>query len=233
MALYQAGIDVNWRNEYGQTAVYLCCCYGHAALLCRLVSEWGADGTIADNSGVYPCEIAKAYGHRECESFLLPCIPSTSAQLHSCPYGCIRYDHTHHSHNTHTNSTAISTGSPQSVHILIDPTSSHPGAGSFYADGFIPHTLLQALVTMQKGVLVEAPPEKLSCSSRYYMCDSLGGVRQALDIALAGVRRCILEHHDELGVDRDCLRIPTQALPHMRFLEVSEYIIILVCICLL
>lgn len=191
------------------------------ALLSRLVSAWGADVTIADNCGVYPHEIAKAYGHRECESFLLTYMPSASTQRNSSAYNCIRYDHTYHLHHTHTPS--IATDPPQSVHILVDPTSSHPGAGRFYADGFIPHTLLQALVTLQKDILIEAPPEKLSCSSRYYICDGLGGVRQALDTALAGVHRYIHEHHEELGVDRDCIRIPTRALPHMRFLEVRMY----------
>lgn len=180
------------------------------------MSEWGADAAVADNCGVYPYDIAKAYGYTECES-LLSCIPSALMQQHHC----IRFDHTSHSHNTHPSS--IATDPPQSVHILIDPASSHPGAGSFYADGFIPDTLLQALVTLQQDILVEAPPEKLSCSSRYYMCDSLGGVRQALDTALAGVRWYINKHREQLGVDRDCIRIPTHALPHMRFLEVRIY----------
>ena len=182
--------------------------------------EWGAEVTIADNCGVYPYDVAKAYGHRECVSFLLSYIPSASAHLHCSAHRCIRYDSTRSQMAAYPSSP--SADPPQSVHILIDPASSHPGTGSFYADGFIPDSLLQALVTLQQDILVEAPPEKLSCSSRYYMCDSLGGVRQALDAALAGVRRYIHEHHEELGVDRDCIRIPTQALPHMRYLEVRE-----------
>ena len=51
-ALFEAGIDLNVRNEYGQTAVLLAAAHGHSNTVSYLLSI-GADANICDNAGVY------------------------------------------------------------------------------------------------------------------------------------------------------------------------------------
>ena len=62
-AIMQAGVNVDARNEYGQTAVFIAAQHGHYETVQTLVEGCGADAAIVANGGVTPVMAATANGH--------------------------------------------------------------------------------------------------------------------------------------------------------------------------
>ena len=62
-AIMEAGVDVDTRNEYGQTAVFIAAQHGHYETVQTLVEGCGADPAILANGGVTPVMAATANGH--------------------------------------------------------------------------------------------------------------------------------------------------------------------------
>eukprot|EP01126_Amoeba_proteus_P063499 TRINITY_DN8757_c0_g1_i15.p2 TRINITY_DN8757_c0_g1~~TRINITY_DN8757_c0_g1_i15.p2 ORF type:complete len:245 (-),score=44.94 TRINITY_DN8757_c0_g1_i15:56-790(-) len=115
------------------------------------------------------------------------------------------------------------------VEILIDFSCDHPGAGSFYADGFFHEQFLKKLESLHE-ILPVAPPMKLSCSSRSYYCDSEKWVRDELYGILNEILREILQataraedkEGTSLGGSTSLSSsgvFPLEAAPQMRFLN--------------
>lgn len=122
----------------------------------------------------------------------------------------------------------------QQVALLIDPYThnGHPGVGSIMADGFFSDIFLDQLIELFRHLPV-SPKEKLSCSDRSYFCDSQGWVRTHLSEALSNIKKHIASAMvDDTSNDSllcthikdkqatSTFQICTEALPHMRFLEV-------------
>lgn len=66
----------------------------------------------------------------------------------------------------------------------------HPGRGSFYLDKCFSDGFLSRLTCLWK-TLPETPPEKETCSKRYYCCDSFGWVREGIEnVVMKYVLQC-------------------------------------------
>lgn len=161
-AIVAAGVDVDNRNEYGQTALFLACWLG-CVPIARYLMDVGANVLIADNAGLTPSQLCHMLGRKELSQFLPPLVEPCSRHMAPCE-------------------SAASSGSA-SVRVLIDPREPHPGAGSFIADGFFHDSFLSALRQLHQS-LPEAPPTKPSCSRRAYYCDAARWVRTELGRAL-------------------------------------------------
>ena len=62
-AIFEMGVDVDTRNEYGQTAVFIAAQHGHYETVVTLVEGCGADLAIPANGGVSAVMAAVANGH--------------------------------------------------------------------------------------------------------------------------------------------------------------------------
>lgn len=195
-AIVTAGVDIDCRNEYGQTPLFLACWYNCVSALHYLI-EIGADPHITDNAGVMPSHLCQMLARNEIIQYLPPPV-ADSWSLYRPPQ-----------------ESEMPSGS---VRILIDPHEAHPGAGSFIADGFLSDNFLAALRNLHQ-MLPEAIPTKLSCSRRSYYCDATRWVRRELGCALRSIARLIIGSSIGQSVEHS---VVSEALPHMRFLEVCS-----------
>jgi hypothetical protein len=128
---------------------------------------------------------------------------------------------------------------PVRVEVLIGFDEKHSGAGSFIADGLISDTEIEQLIRLFQS-LEEALPEKASCSYRRYYSDGSMIVRTLLTRILNGVNDIINtdpiirrqkgvyyhgngdnDHSESLEVNYSAVSLCHEALPNMKFLEVS------------
>ncbi|MDP2439654.1 MAG: 2OG-Fe(II) oxygenase [archaeon] len=194
-ALVAAGVELDHRNEYGQTALMLAVIHQHLPAV-RLLLRCGASPSISDNAFLSPVALAASLPCRDI-FFSIPDALSSPSDLPPL----LR---------------ALVDSSPLSdefqllagrVTPLIDPLSSHPGAGSVALDGFLPESFLQRLEEVFT-TLPEAPDDRDSgsCNRRRYFHDTLGCVQRVLVEVLRTASVC-----SRAGQ----LLAP---MPHMRFL---------------
>ena len=162
-ACIDQGIDLNVRNEYGQTAFFIAV-WQHDIPLVRLLLYCGCNPSVVANGGISPYSVAKLYGYTNIVS-LLEENESTKcpndAPLSTLPVPC-------------DESCAMVRSSPPSVATLIDTTVEHPGAGSFVVDDFLEDSFIDALFDLWKMLPEELLAKKKigPCSERRYYCDA-------------------------------------------------------------
>ena len=162
-ACIDQGIDLNVRNEYGQTAFFIAV-WQHDIPLVGLLLYYGCNPSVVANGGISPYSVAKLYGYTNIVS-LLEENESTKcpndAPLSTLPVPC-------------DESCAMVRSSPPSVATLIDTTVEHPGAGSFVVDDFLEDSFIDALFDLWKMLPEELLAKKKigPCSERRYYCDA-------------------------------------------------------------
>ncbi|GAX09945.1 hypothetical protein FisN_11Lh067 [Fistulifera solaris] len=155
------GIDLNLRNEYGQTALFISAWFGYFDII-QLLLQSGADPSIACNAGITPLQVAIRCNHQQISNLLAEC---------SC--GSFTFHEEVFS-------------KPMSIEMsmLIDTTVNHPGAGSFIIDRAIDDAVADKLVALwQMLPVVDSLIKKemgIPCSVRSYYCDSLGWISSLL-----------------------------------------------------
>jgi Ankyrin repeats (many copies)/2OG-Fe(II) oxygenase superfamily len=191
-----AGVDINWRNEYGQTALYVSAWRdNHVAVL--LLLGFGADPTLSANDGSTPLQIAMACGHRNVGELLCQVdqqektVPQVS--LPSFP------------------PTVSGDPPPPEASTLIPLEMDHPGAGSYTIDGAFSADQVDWLLNLHRRLPVDVAQKKKAglCSDRSYFCDSEGGLRRAIQQAIV---------RSPLGSTIDQVHV----FAHMRFLHYSS-----------
>lgn len=174
-ATIEAGVDIDWRNEYGQTALFLSVWY-REPLVSKYLMHIGADMSIPDNAGttVSYDESVDAFSLSDLPFLsIAPVVPN--AMPDDMTFQC-----------------------------LINVGSDHPGAGSFMIDNWLGEDEIETLTRIFKELPV-APPEKLSCSARSYYCDSRGVTRRILDRGLSWAKMFMeSEHLNNLGGHKLC-----------------------------
>ena len=177
-ALIAAGVDIDARNEYGQSALILAAWQRHA-LCVRLLLRCGADSSARDNAGVGVWQLARAApevtdellayalpdSHVDSEAACATLVPLTLADVH---LPCSTLPDFQPPHCTDADGATL--------HMLIAPSAQHAGAGSFVLDNAFDERVLQRLEALHAR-LPRAVENKPSCSERAYYCDSLGWVR--------------------------------------------------------
>ena len=170
LALVAAGVLVDARDEYGQTALFVAATAGRtsavqALLQCGAVPVPDAAGLSPHAAALARCVCLSACdcGAQRCAQ-LLPAIPAPSL----LPRPLLTHD----------------CSGVARVIVLIPPEMPHPGAGSYIIDGGFTETFLQRLEQLHRA-LPRAPAIKASCSSRSYYCDVQSWVRAAFSSVLA------------------------------------------------
>ena len=153
------GIDLNLRNEYGQTALFIATWFGFIEIV-QLLLQSGSDPSITCNAGITPFQVAKTFNQqRIIELFANWSCGSCNFSDESLP-----------------KSTSFE------LTILIDGSANHPGAGSFVIDRAIEDEVAHGLILLwEKLPVVESLTKKelgIPCSVRSYYCDSLDTLRQ-------------------------------------------------------
>ena len=145
MAYLDAGIDVNMKNIYGQTPLYLACWKG-SVIVVEWLLEYGANFKINANGGSTCWGVAKSYGRVDVMELLERYENVASLYQHSqkestsVPYGI-----------DSTSSTSSEKGGYQ-VEILIDPSMDHPGAGACIVDNALSETQLRRLESLWQSL---------------------------------------------------------------------------------
>eukprot|EP00658_Telonema_sp_P-2_P040052 TRINITY_DN28657_c0_g1_i1.p1 TRINITY_DN28657_c0_g1~~TRINITY_DN28657_c0_g1_i1.p1 ORF type:complete len:617 (+),score=93.29 TRINITY_DN28657_c0_g1_i1:152-2002(+) len=193
--LMEAGVNVDWVNEYGQTGLYVAAWRGMAAMV-QLFLQAGADPTIRASCGTSPLEVAVLHNHEPVIQLLLES-GVESEQVSDFNGGRCGKIGAH-------GSTSDESSHQVTRHQLIGAEAEHPGAGSVWIDGLGQPGIEHLISIWQK--LPTAPGRvTASCSSRRsYFCD----VRGEVCAALRSLVKC--------SGSGDCV-----VLPWMRFLDYS------------
>jgi hypothetical protein len=173
------GIDLNLRNEYGQTALFLSSWFGYFDIV-KLLLESGGDPSTACNAGITPLQVAIMCNHQQ-----------ISVLLADCSCGSFTFHE-----EIFLKPTSFE------LLMLIDTTVNHPGAGSFIIDRAIDDAVADKLVLLwQMLPVVESLTKKelgVPCSVRSYYCDSLGWISNLLTNALRQSHKakeiCVFPH---------------------------------------
>ena len=200
-ACINQGIDLNIRNEYGQTAFFIAV-WQHNVPLVRLLLQYGCDRYIVANGGISPYSVAKLHGYATILEIFeqdesMEDVDETSMKLF------------------YKSSTMVQQLPSPSVTTLIDLSLDHPGAGSFIVDDFLEDFFTDALFDLWNVLPVELVSKKkikiVPCSERRYYCDAYRVISKTICDVL------MKEITDE--------RLPFKQIlcgPFMRFLNYSE-----------
>jgi hypothetical protein len=200
----QSGVNLDWTNEYGQTALYIAAWRGYTNLV-ELLLQSGSDPTVVANGGstVFSVAANSPWIRQHLSTYRDDRIPllsgkSWAKELKTLPA---------------TDEVAFRRGIQT---MLIPESFDHPGAGSFFIDDAVSLKSIQALLKLFASLPVDENQKVKKnialCSERSYFCDSEGFVRQLLYDCLSG-----LEHQN------DCKYITeVRVYPHMRFLNYRQ-----------
>lgn len=198
-----AGVDLEWRNEYGQTSLYICVWRGYTEVA-KLLIEYGADMFVVSNGGSSILAIAKAKGSVDILEYVVERNSSTQPLLSNqeiVPPNVASLANA--SNREHDPKMILST--------LIPTTSDHPGAGSFIIEDAFSSYQVDCLLDLCRCLPLDKSQKKKStpCSDRSYFCDAEGYVRNIIERA---VRQVNLVSTDDT----------VMAFPYMRFLMYNE-----------
>lgn len=194
----QAGVHVDERNEYGQTALYICAWKNYRGVAEALL-HYGADPHLTAHDGSSPYQIAVILGHDSLRQLLLeqgvvdPSLDETKNPNETFPP---TLDHLPLS----SNNISLST--------LVPLSMDHPGAGSYTIDNGISDDQIDYLIELHRQIPVDLTqkPKAGLCSERSYVCDASGRIQKALTEAII-----------HSGLEYTTIRF----FPHMRFLHYS------------
>eukprot|EP00980_Cylindrotheca_fusiformis_P013879 scaffold3598_cov115-Cylindrotheca_fusiformis.AAC.15 len=197
-----AGVDIEWRNEYGQTALYISVWRGYQEVT-KLLLEHGANISIVANGGSSIATIAEAkgdvgtmevwQGSRSAEGLL----PWQEQVLPSW------LDSTAAKQKMETKMFSTT---------LIPTSSDHPGAGSFMIDNAFSSDQVDCMLGLCRSLPLDTSQKKKKstpCSERCYFCDAEGYVRSLIEKSIRLVN--LVDTDDAVVV-----------FPYMRFLLYNE-----------
>jgi hypothetical protein len=201
-ACIQYGVDIEWVNEYGQTALYIAVWRGYRDLVMVLL-EYGADTRAVAHGGSTIQSVAKAHQN----VIILELINQHSFRR-----------------DLQQSIGRLSSGSLEKLPLhlmpslrltpLIPETQNHPGAGSFLIDNAVSNEAVEALLKLFYSIPVEQNQKEkknvILCSERSYFCDAEGHVRLLLKRTLS------------TAMKKDSTMAHAQVYPHMRFLNYTQ-----------
>jgi hypothetical protein len=194
-----AGVDIEWKNEYGQTALYICVWRGYREVATVLI-EYGADVSIAADGGSSISSVAKAKDSLDMVELLESQSPQELPSYQDLP----PQNFAEAMKQEHDPNMILST--------LIPTSSDHPGAGSFLIDKALSSSQVECLLDLCKSLPLGATKKKKAgtlCSDRSYYCDAEGYVCHLLENI---IRRVHLGSTDDTVI----------VFPYMRFLIYSQ-----------
>jgi len=234
LALVEAGVDLEARNEYGQTAVFIAAWRGHAAAVAYLAS-CGANVRHRDNAGVSVLAAAESSGSPAVADVVRAALASAPTAT-ATPDGGEAEARAGADADTdeaveqltrslqrglalsHTDNATAAADAAFTVTTLIGADVPHQGAGSVVIDGAFSDAFLDGLLALFPRLPV-APKERgaTECASRSYYCDASAHVVRVLS---AVMRR--LEARGDGVVSATTKKVVTEVLPHMRFLDYDK-----------
>ncbi|KAL7581241.1 hypothetical protein ACA910_006016 [Epithemia clementina (nom. ined.)] len=210
----EAGMDLEAKNEYGQTGLYMAAWRGHLRVVHLLLQYYAGCPTTTilatANDGTTPLYAAQQHGHLVIVNLFMSHLglsPSTTTQEESvlCP----------------ANDDELRSSESLHVSTLIRCSEDHPGAGSYTIDGVLSEVELQKLLALWKRLPTESPPsaKKKSglCSVRSYYCDVDQFIARILLRALAALSENQVKNN-EIKTTEDLFIV----LPFMRFLSYDK-----------
>ena len=137
----EAGIDVNIKNVYGQTPLYIACWKGKLMTV-QLLLEYDADPTVAANGGSTCYSVAKKFARVDVLELL--------------ERYCAVDDYANSKVGIDIPTNLVMTGNDYNYQVstLIDPTLDHPGAGACIIDNALTEVQLQYLDNLWQSLPV-------------------------------------------------------------------------------
>mgnify|MGYP005849168343 CR=1 FL=1 len=216
-----AGVEVNFINEYGQTALYVAAWRGQLNLV-KLLLHYGADPRIGANGGLTIEGLCNAHGYTEilrivheysekywAETESNGGLDSSADNINIAFYG----KHLEESILDNANESRIR------LETIIDLKMDHPGAGSYVIFDCIHH--MDALLSLGRNLPIDQLSAKTqkkqgTCADRSYFCDAEGWIRTLLKKRI--IESFTQADNNAIGLDDSAVVV----LPHMRFLHYSQ-----------
>lgn len=197
-ACLYAGVEVDERNEYGQTALYVCAWKNHHDVAVALL-HYGANPNLTAHDGSSPYQIASLLGHDELRQLLAE---KTESLVD------LSLDTRAHRHETFSSCQLPLSLNVLSLSTLIPLSYGHPGAGSYTIDNAVSDVQIEYLIELHRNIPVDPTqkPKAGLCSERSYVCDASGMIQKGLKEAML-----------HSGLEYKTI----QFFPHMRFLHYS------------
>ena len=196
----EAGVDVNWTNDYGQTALYLACWKGTVPLVTMLL-EYGADPNINANDGSSAYTIAETCGHADivdCFNAMEDVSFDSASSLH--PLANLLDDG------------VLLPSKSMEMTTLISRNLDHPGAGSYTIDNVLSDDAIETILGLWRRLPIDLSHTKKAagtCSIRSYYCDAEKYIQNLLE---SMIRKAGLSSATS----------PAVIFPHMRFLHYAD-----------
>ena len=196
----EAGVDVNWTNDYGQTALYLACWKGTVPLVTMLL-EYGADPNINANDGSSAYTIAETCGHADivdCFNAMEDVSFDSASSLH--PLANLLDDG------------VLLPSKSMEMTTLISRNLDHPGAGSYTIDNVLSDDAIETILGLWRRLPIDLSHTKKAagtCSIRSYYCDAEKYIQNLLE---SMIRKAGLSTATS----------PAVIFPHMRFLHYAD-----------
>ena len=216
-----AGVDINHRNEYGQTALYVAAWRGYAEVV-KLLLKFGADPSIPANGGSIISSVYSTVCHQDDMAVLV--------LMGGCRDGTTGDD------------TPFMEESKKLTYTELIPTSSnHPGAGSCFIDDTLSFDNIEALLRLFHSLPIDMNQKKKKnaapCSERSYYCDAEGSLRRLIGnvvirsglVSSASPVETVDDNHPlspSLAANSGIKSSPSspvlRVFPHMRFLNYTS-----------
>jgi hypothetical protein len=196
-----AGVDTEWKNEYGQTALYICAWRGYTKIA-KLLLNFGADLNVVTNGGSMIKTVCESQSHTDI--------------LELCQNENYYVDDDLLSHhlplqNLRDVMQGVNGDLNRNLSTLIPLSSKHPGAGSYIIDNAFSSSQVDCLLKLCQSLPLDLTQKKNNalCSDRSYYCDSEDCVCYQLETI---IRRAGLVLSDDM----------VKAFPFLRFLIYSK-----------
>ena len=222
VAYLEAGIEVDNRNVYGQTPLYLACWKGSCVVV-KLLLDYGADTMITANGGSTCYSIAKRHSRNDVLNLLE------------------RYAGKNDYLNTllHINKAIkVNNNHNYQISVLIDSSKDHPGAGSYIVDNALTEEELCYLDSLWKSLpIVDACDEvdeqytgateskNEYRPSRRYFCDAEEEIQYMLKGCVQAARKAYNKECNEFSSTATTTNIkdtPSSVYKHIRFLTYEK-----------
>lgn len=192
-----AGMDINGKNEYGQTPLYIAT-WRREFDIVQLLLDFGADVSLMANDGSTPLEITRALHHPDIYKLLKEAAGDHDKVRKESTDSSMSVSFPSHTPNP----------SQLDLSFLIPMETDHPGAAACTIENCLHEDQIEWLLRLHKKIPVDKAQKKKAgtCSERSYFCDAQGHMQAVL-------REAILQStwtYQEV-----------QVFAHMRFLNYS------------